>query len=120
MVGPDRTAARPGGKPRPDEANTSTTPQHQEMTDTVPASQPPDPPYHEMKLPHEQDESAVGEASAGRDPTRTRTPLEQAHADVTSGQQDTDCYDAVAPRYDDKEEGGDRAEQGAKDRSSTR
>ena len=104
MVDPKRTAATPAGKPRPEEGNPATTPQRDDARDEVPAKHtPPDPAYRQMKLPHEQDESAVGEAAAGSDPTRTRRPVEQAQRDVASGQQDTDCYDAVAPRYDEQD-----------------
>jgi len=107
MVNPDRTAATPAGKPRPEEGNPTTTPQHDDMREEVPVQDPPrDPAYRQMKLPHEQDESAVGESAAGRDPTRTRRPVEQAQKDIASGQQNTDCYDAAAPRYD-KQNGRD-------------
>jgi hypothetical protein len=109
MADPKRTAATPVGNardPRPEpgaaprERHPSTTPQEDEATDSAPASEPPHTAYEDMKLPHEQDESAVGEAREGRDPARTRRPIEQAQRDLESGQEDTDCYDAVAPRFE--------------------
>jgi hypothetical protein len=105
VVARKRTAATPRGEPRTPDPSPSTTPQQDEATDAVPATRPPQTPYKDMKLPHERDESAVGEASEGRDPARTRRPIRQAQEDVASGKQNTDCYDAVAPRYQAKEGG---------------
>jgi hypothetical protein len=114
MADRKRTAATPVGNVRdprpappaePRQHHVSTTPQEDEASDSVPASEPPHTPYEDMKLPHEQDESAVGEAREGHDPARTRRPMEQAHRDLVSGQEDTDCYDAVAPRFEPEKPG---------------
>lgn len=103
MVNRTRTAATPAGAPRPQEGNTSTTPERQDARGELPAQDGKrETPYRDMKLPHERDESAVGEAAAGKDAAHTRRPVEQAQRDLAQGRQDTDCYDAVAPRYDEQ------------------
>jgi hypothetical protein len=129
MTDPKRTAATPrpddppGSAPadddehaghlaQPHEPDPGTTPQEDEATHSVPATQPPHTPYADLELPHERDDSAVGDARKGQDPVRTRRPIRQAHQDIVSGQEDTDCYDAVAPRFEADEEdngpGGER------------
>jgi hypothetical protein len=103
---------RAGRLAQPRDPDPGTTPQEDEATDSVPATNPPHTPYDDLKLPHERDESAVGDARKGQDPVRTRRPIRQAHQDIVSGQEDTDCYDAVAPRFEAEEEddrpGGER------------
>ena len=95
---PARRKPDPGTGTRRTRANTSTTPQRDEATDTVPAeSSAADAPYRDLKLPHERDESAERDASPERGPAG-RPVIRQAQADVESGQRDTDCYNAVAPR----------------------
>jgi hypothetical protein len=115
VADPRRTAASPlprASREQRDDVTSdpapSTTPQHDEATDSVPATHPPQTPYKDLKMPHERDESAVGDASEGRDPSRTRPVIRQAHEDLAQGKQDTDCYDAVAPRYEAEEDDGTR------------
>ena len=94
MVKHGRGARAPeqGGK----RANTATTPQRSQTSGTESTR---DADSRELELPHERDESAVGEASAGQDPARVRTPIAQGEKDLASGRQDTDCYNAADPRY---------------------
>jgi hypothetical protein len=103
VVDRKRTAAAPHGShtldPATSDPDRSTTPGHDEATAAVPASHPPQTPDEDMKMPHERDESAGDEASQGRGPARTRRVMRQAHQDLADGQENTDCYDAVAPRY---------------------
>ena len=95
-------AAQPARAPRDDAPSQSTTPQRDQATDTVPAaSESRDPSYAEQKLPHERDESAERDTSAERDEKETRPVMRQGAADAQSGQQDTDCYKATAPRFDE-------------------
>jgi hypothetical protein len=70
------------------------------MTDTAAAigRRPRGNRYQKMKMPHERDESA--QAPAPPNPVIT-----QGVRDVEQGKTDTDCYDAVGPRYDRKEQG---------------
>ncbi|HSV18296.1 MAG TPA: hypothetical protein VLR71_07785 [Casimicrobiaceae bacterium] len=92
------------GTPARDDPARSTTPQRDEALGTVPQRQPaPDAQYGDMKLPHERDESSAGEPDAVRDVNGTRAVTRQGAKDVQSGQQDTDCYNANAPRYDKRE-----------------
>jgi hypothetical protein len=86
----------------PDEpAARSTRPQRDEATDAVPARQPErDGTYAEQKLPHERDESAERDTSAERDAGGTRPIIQQGAEDAQSERQDTDCYNATAPRFD--------------------
>jgi hypothetical protein len=89
-----------GGGAVPRHPNPDTTPQEDEATGG--AREPHDrrTPYRDMKLPHEQDESAAGQATEAPGPASARRPIRQAHDDVVSGKEDTDCYDAVAPRFE--------------------
>lgn len=88
-------------KPKPPTApvRPSTTPQRDEATGGAAAGQRSrDGDYAGMKLPHERDESA--EQDTGVEHGGPRRPvIEQAASDVESGQRDTDCYNANAPRY---------------------
>ena len=52
-------------------------------------------------LNRQQDESAERDTSAERDEKGTRPVMRQGAADAQSGQQDTDCYKATAPRFDE-------------------
>jgi hypothetical protein len=52
--------------------------------------------YARMRLPHERDEST--QAPGTPNPVTT-----QGQRDLAEGRTDTDCYDAVAPRYERKE-----------------
>jgi hypothetical protein len=89
--------------PQEDPKLQSTRPQRDEATDTVPASKRPrDPSYAGQKLPHERDESAERDTSAERDAQGTRPVIQQGAEDQRSGQQDTDCYNATAPRFDQR------------------
>jgi hypothetical protein len=54
--------------------------------------------YAGMKLPHERDESAERDPSLSQG-GEVRPVIDQAATDVESGQRDTDCYTANAPRY---------------------
>ena len=51
--------------------------------------------YAKMKLPHERDESA-------HRPGEPNDVVVQGARDVEHGKTDTDCYDAVGPRFDRK------------------
>lgn len=53
--------------------------------------------YGRMKLPHERDESA-------HRPGEPNPVTQQGARDVEQGQTDTDCYDALGPRYDGKKQ----------------
>lgn len=70
MVDRTRAAPAPHGArtrdPATDDSRRNTTPAHDEATDTVPASHPPQTPYKDMKMPHERDETAGHDASQGR------------------------------------------------------
>jgi len=93
-------APAPGGSPQRDDPSRSTTPQRDEASTEVPAQQgTAETPYRDLKMPHERDESSRGEPEAARDPNGTRAVTRQGAKDVQSGQQDTDCYNANAPRY---------------------
>jgi hypothetical protein len=93
---------RGGAVPR--QANPDTTPQEEEATGVARAPKEGRTPYRDMKLPHEQDESAGGQATQAPGSASARRPIRQAHDDLVSGKQDTDCYDAVAPRFEAGEE----------------
>jgi hypothetical protein len=82
----------------------ATTPQRDEALGTAPQRQHDgEAQYDEMKLPHERDESSAGEPDAVGDRNGTRAVTRQGAKDVESGKQDTDCYNANAPRYDKRE-----------------
>ena len=103
MVTKGRGIPDPRG-PGHDDPAQSTRPQRDEATGTVPAPQRPhDPSYTGQKLPHERDESAEGDTSAERDAQGTRPIIQQGADDAQSGQQDTDCYNATAPRFDKRQ-----------------
>ena len=53
--------------------------------------------YQTMKLPHERDQSAHA-------PAEPNPVTAQGARDVEQGKTDTDCYDAVGPRYDRKQQ----------------
>jgi hypothetical protein len=94
-------APDPRGGAADDPAAPSTRPQRDEATDAVPAKQRPrDGSYAEQKLPHERDESAERDTSAERDAGGTRPIIQQGADDAQSDRQDTDCYNATAPRFD--------------------
>ncbi|HET7134353.1 MAG TPA: hypothetical protein VFJ25_00420 [Casimicrobiaceae bacterium] len=65
--------------------------------DTIDAVRPPGGNrYNRMRLPHERDESTH--------PPGTPNPVTtQGAQDLAEGKTDTDCYDAVGPRYDRKQ-----------------
>ena len=99
-----RGDAAPNGTPDPTDPKRSTTPQRDEESGAVPARESEDGArYADMKLPHERDESSRGEPQATRDRDGTRAVTRQGAKDVQSGQQDTDCYNATAPRYNSRE-----------------
>jgi hypothetical protein len=99
-------APDPRGRAEEDPATQSTRPQRDEATDTVPSStRARDPSYAGQKLPHERDESAEGDTSAERDAQGTRPRIEQGADDAQSERQDTDCYNATAPRFDKGQSG---------------
>jgi hypothetical protein len=106
----ERRTTTTGGAAIPQEATDprrSTTPQRDEAGTTIAAQDGgSETPYRNMKLPHERDESAAVEAHATRDPRGTRAVTRQGAQDVQSGQQDTDCYKASAPRYESRERKG--------------
>jgi hypothetical protein len=52
--------------------------------------------YDDMRLPHERDEST-------QRPGTPNPVTTQGEKDLAEGRTDTDCYDAVGPRYDRKE-----------------
>ena len=54
--------------------------------------------YARMRLPHERDESAQA-------PGPPDGVTAQGERDLAEGKTDTDCYDAVGPRYQQKERG---------------
>jgi len=88
-------------KPRAPDApvRPSTTPQRDEATgDAAAGRRSTDRDYAGMKLPHERDESGEQDASSVRG-GNARPVIEQGASDVESGQRDTDCYNANAPRY---------------------
>ena len=95
--------AAPHGTPDPKDAGRATTPQRDEASSTVPA-QPGgrDAPYRDLKLPHERDETGGAQSTQASESPRDVT--RQGAADVQSGQQDTDCYNATAPRYKARED----------------
>ena len=94
-------APDPRGTAPDDPAARSTRPQRDEATDSVPANPPASgTPYAEQKLPHERDESAERDTSAERDAGGTRPIIQQGADDAQSSREDTDCYNATAPRYD--------------------
>ena len=77
----------------------STTPQRDEATSGGAASErSPDRDYAGMKMPHERDESAEQDTSLEHGGSG-RPVIDQGATDVESGQRDTDCYNATAPRY---------------------
>jgi len=99
-------SAAPHGTPDRSDPQRSTTPQRDEHSTTVPAQRSAgEPGYGDMKLPHERDESATGEPEATGDRHGTRAVTRQGAQDVQNGQQDTDCYNANAPRYKSREGG---------------
>ena len=57
-------------------------------------------------MPHEHDESAKLETDATHEADGARDVTRQAAQDVAAGQQDTDCYNAAAPRYKARERKG--------------
>jgi hypothetical protein len=90
-----RSAARP---PRTTAAQ-STTPQRDEATGNAAVSgRAVDRDYAGMRLPHERDESAERDTGLSQG-GEGRAVIDQAATDVESGQRDTDCYTANAPRY---------------------
>ena len=94
----------PGGSPQRNDPSRSTTPQRDEATTEVPAHPGrAEAPYRDLKMPHERDESSSGEPQPAQDPNGTRAVTRQGAKDVQSGQQDTDCYNANAPRYKARE-----------------
>ena len=98
--------AAPRGTPDRTDPQRSTTPQRDEQSGTVPApAGESGTRYGDMKLPHERDESARDARKATGDGDGTRAVTRQAARDVESGQQDTDCYNANAPRYKSREGG---------------
>jgi hypothetical protein len=98
--------AAPRGTPDRTDPQRSTTPQRDEQGGAVPAPAGEGATrYGDMKLPHERDESARGASEAAGDRDGTRAVTRQAAEDVASGQQDTDCYNANAPRYKSREGG---------------
>jgi hypothetical protein len=76
----------------------STTPQRDEATGSASAA-PAGDRCRELELPHEHDESAARDRQAAHDPAGRRATTRQAARDVASGKEDTDCYNANAPRY---------------------
>jgi hypothetical protein len=56
--------------------------------------------YDRMRLPHERDQST--HAPGAPDPVTA-----QGQRDLAEGRTDTDCYDAVGPRYQQKESGSE-------------
>jgi hypothetical protein len=58
-----------------------------------------DAPYRDLKLPHERDQSAERDTSGARE-GGVRPVIRQGAEDLASGQQDTDCYNATAPRHE--------------------
>ena len=100
----DRAPATGAPSPERHDPARATTPQRDDALGTVPQrQQAPETQYGDMKLPHERDESSAGEPDAVRDANGTRAVTRQGATDVQSGQQDTDCYNANAPRYDKRQ-----------------
>ena len=101
---PRRAASIPS---RQDHAR-STTPQRDEATGTVPATSR-DEAYGDLKLPHERDETGDAQATQGsqdrQDPNGPRAVIRQGARDIEAGREDTDCYNANAPRYRKREDG---------------
>jgi hypothetical protein len=98
--------AAPHGTPDRADPQRSTTPQRDEESGAVPERASEDGTrYADMTLPHERDESSRGERQATGDRDGARAVTRQGAKDLQSGQQDTDCYNANAPRYKSREGG---------------
>lgn len=93
-----RARAPTGRTTRRKPADASTTPQRDEATGESTARGQPQPDYADMKLSHERDESAEGDTGSQRT-DGARPEIDQGAADVEQGRRDTDCYNAVGPRY---------------------
>jgi hypothetical protein len=76
----------------------STAPQRDATGAAAVGQRSPDRGAAGMKLPHERDESAEQDTSIEHGGTG-RPVIEQGASDLESGQRDTDCYNANAPRY---------------------
>jgi hypothetical protein len=87
-------------------ADTGTVPQQDENTASVPNRGPasPQPPYGDLKMPHERDETppSPSDTSRGR--------IRQGEADVANGLENTERYGSAGVNYDrrngDAEGGG--------------
>ena len=101
-----RAPAKPGGTPDASDAARATTPQRDDAKGTVPA-QTQGEAYGDLKLPHERDETGGGHATQDaqnrEEPNGPRAVIRQGARDVEAGREDTDCYNANAPRYRKRE-----------------